>query len=316
MPLKQNYEITNQSPEATLKRFQAIGSPAFPVHDRFVLIASCLPRSLLIIPRLFICRDCTSPAPIPPPPPPSRPSVGVKAGLQGRLLAGTHRDSSPLLAPLVAEEASGRGMDGSRDIRLYTGADWIGRGAQKGRPGQNKGTRLESLSARGSRQQWVQRRGDRVQNQSWFVEKRPWLRLSESWGWSNQPPTAKNLIRCHNYTQWRSTSIEELGSTGPWGALVHRVYFKWRLWGRRRRSARCFLGGNVRSLWWVSRLVLRKTRSEYSNVLWNLLRMSFPNKELVLFLEIKLLLQIRRFSEGNFRPWYGTYVYNDAIDKE
>ncbi|KAK1134862.1 hypothetical protein K0M31_007630 [Melipona bicolor] len=22
----------------------------------------------------------------------------------------------------------------------------------------------------------------------------------------NQPPTAKNLIRCHNYTQWRSTS--------------------------------------------------------------------------------------------------------------
>lgn len=120
MPLKQNYEITNRSPEATLKRFQAIGSPAFPVHDRFVLIASCLPRSLLIIPRLFICRDCTSPVPIPPPPPPSRPSVGVKAGLQGRLLAGTHRDSSPLLAPLVAKEASGRGMDGSRDIRLYT----------------------------------------------------------------------------------------------------------------------------------------------------------------------------------------------------
>lgn len=130
-------------------------------------------------------------------------------------------------------------MDGSRDIRLYTGADWIGRGAQKGQPGQNKGTRLESLSARGSRQQRVQRRGweggrsDRVQNQSWLVEKRPWLRLFESWGWSNQPPTAKNLIRCHNYSQWRSTSIKGPGFKSwrarflrAYGAFIHGIYVK------------------------------------------------------------------------------------------
>lgn len=42
----------------------------------------------------------------------------------------------------------------------------------------------------------------------------------------------------------------------------------------------------------------------------------YGSEELVLFLEIKLLLQIRRFLEGNFRPWYGMYIYNDAIDKE
>lgn len=98
--------------------------------------------------------------------------------------------------------------------------------AQKGRPGQNKGTRLESLSG-----EMVHRRTERGETHGHTAAAKgrekekgksgepgeaAWkkdldcaaVRDVDGCCGPNQPPTAKNLIRCHNYTQWRSTSVE------------------------------------------------------------------------------------------------------------
>lgn len=193
------------------------------------------------------------------------PSVGVKAGLQGRLLAGTHRDSSPprTRSLSLSSQTRGRGMDGSRDIRLYTGADWIGRGAQKGRPGQNKGLgwnlyRREGWGSRGFSGGDGRGQGpepELARGKKTLTEAVRVLRMVE--------PIAKNLIRCHNYSQWRSTSriwfqVPEKGNgfCGRTGLLFIEFMLNGD-WGKWRKSARCFLGRNLRSLWCVSRLVLR-----------------------------------------------------------
>lgn len=267
------------------------------------------------------------------------PSVGVKAGLQGRLLAGTHRDLSPPPPPTLTLSlslflvVSKRERDGriERHSTVYgsrLNRSWRAKRAtgtkQRDSAGISIGERVEATEgpAEGVRGG----RSDRVQNQSWLVEKRPWLRLFKSWGWSNQPPTAKNLIRCHNYSQWRSTSIEGPGSKSrrrarflrAYGALIFLLFMGFMLngdWRRRRRSDRCFLERNVRSLWCVSRLVLQwvgRFGPSYSNVLWNLLHMSFPNtEELVLlfsWFENCFCIGIRRFLDDNFKSCIG-YIY-------
>ena len=96
-----------------------------------------------------------------------------------------------------------------RQPRRYTGVDWISRGAKRERIGQNKGSRLESLSARNGEHRGTSE--PRVQSQSGLTEKKtstPGSRVLVAA--QPEPPTAKNLIRCHNYIQWCSTPPDSL----------------------------------------------------------------------------------------------------------
>lgn len=145
---------------------------------------------------------------------------GSKLALQGRLLAGTHRDNVPSSFFFAEWNTHGgaRKMERTRDIRLYTGVDWIGRSAkratgtkQRDSLGISIGERVGAVGpSRGIR--GILDRGRRVQNQSRGSWKKDLdlaaVRVLDGCCGPNQPPTAKNLIRCHNYTQWRSTSIE------------------------------------------------------------------------------------------------------------
>lgn len=66
-----------------------------------------------------------------------------------------------------------------------------------------------------------------------------------------------------------------------YGALVHRIYVKRRLGEVKKICSMLF---RKKLEIFVMRVEIgfamsRKTRSEYSNVLWNLLHMSFPNMD-------------------------------------
>lgn len=61
-----------------------------------------------------------------------------------------------------------------------------------------------------------QRASQSPKNQSGLTEKKtstPGTRVLDGCRCPNQPPTAKNLIRCHNYKQWSSTTCRLRVST-------------------------------------------------------------------------------------------------------
>lgn len=140
-------------------------------------------------------------------------SVGVKAGIQGRLLAGTH-----LSVPSHERE---QGERETRDIRLYTGVDRIGRSAkratgtkQRDSPGISIDERVEAVGpAAGRREVGREKRSTEAESPEPELARgkktlTAAVRVLDGCCGPNQPPTAKNLIRCHNYTQWCSTGID------------------------------------------------------------------------------------------------------------
>ena len=198
--------------------------------DRFVLIASCLARSLLIIPRLFICAEIAHV--------PGAVTCLLSfslSSLSGSKLVSKVDFSRRLIATasLLRSNSKEKERERERERERKTDRDASNRetfdciresiesvAAQKGRPGtKQRDSPGISIGRDGPRQ--ADQRGENTRTRR--RRERESGEPGEAAAWKkdldcaavrdvdgccrpSQPPTAKNLIRCHNYTQWRSTS--------------------------------------------------------------------------------------------------------------
>lgn len=147
-------------------------------------------------------------------------SVGVKAGPPRSTSRGDSSRQRPLLVLLRGVKHARRSEKDGKNTRHSTvyGSRLNRSERKKGDRDKTKGLawNLYRREGRGSGSKQRDQGNTRQRQESPEPESRQWkkdldlaaVRVLDGCCGPNQPPTAKNLIRCHNYTQWRSTSIE------------------------------------------------------------------------------------------------------------